>query len=299
MLLLPRDPQRRPQRDHRDPGRHRRRGGRALRGRPVPHVRALRRAPPLEDGGAHRPTRPGIGGLQGGHLRGPRRRRLQPRSSSRAACTACSACRRPRRRAASTPRPRRWPCCPRPTRSTSRSTRQGPADRRQALVGPGRPERQHHRLGGAHHAPADRPRGRDPGREEPAQEQGQGDDGAARRACSRCEQRKAHEAEARDAAQHGRLAAIARRRSAPTTSRRTASPTTASARPAQPARRPRRRPRPAHRRPDHDRPGGAPGPPREGERERSPGGWQRSRRGHGALRPVRVRSATSDRPSVP
>ena len=48
--------------------------------------------------------------------------------------------------------------------------------------GPGRPERQHDRLGRAHHAPADRTRRRDPGREEPAQEQGQGAVRAARAA---------------------------------------------------------------------------------------------------------------------
>ena len=40
--------------------------------------------------------------------------------------------------------------------------------------GPGRPVGEHDRLGGADHAPPDRPRRRDPGREEPAQEQGQG-----------------------------------------------------------------------------------------------------------------------------
>ena len=50
-----------------------------------------------------------------------------------------------------------------------------PPDRRQALVRSGRPVGQYDRLRGAHHAPADRARRRDPGREEPAQEQGQGD----------------------------------------------------------------------------------------------------------------------------
>ena len=54
-----------------------------------------------------------------------------------------------------------------------------PPDRRQALVGARRPVGQHDRLGGAHHPPADRARRRDPGREEPAQEQGQGALGAA------------------------------------------------------------------------------------------------------------------------
>ncbi len=54
-----------------------------------------------------------------------------------------------------------------------------PAHRRQALVRTGRAVRQHHRLRGPHHPPADGPRRRDPGREEPAQEQGQGDVGPA------------------------------------------------------------------------------------------------------------------------
>ena len=45
--------------------------------------------------------------------------------------------------------------------------------------GTGRPVGQHHRLRGAGHPPADRARRRDPGREEPAQEQGQGDLGPA------------------------------------------------------------------------------------------------------------------------
>ena len=44
-------------------------------------------------------------------------------SSTRAAPTASSACPRPSPRAASTPRPRPWPCCRRPRRSTCRSTR--------------------------------------------------------------------------------------------------------------------------------------------------------------------------------
>ena len=117
---------------------------------------------------------------QGGDRRGRRRRRLLAASSSRAASTASSASRRPSRPAGSTPRPRPSSSCPRPTRSRSRSTRSGPPDRRQALVGPGRPVGQHDRLGGPHHPPADGPRRRDPGREEPAQEQGQGDGRAAR-----------------------------------------------------------------------------------------------------------------------
>ena len=56
---------------------------------------------------------------------------------------------------------------------------EGPPDRRQALVRARRPVGEHDRLGGPDHPPADGPRRRDPGREEPAQEQGEGDVGAA------------------------------------------------------------------------------------------------------------------------
>ena len=51
---------------------------------------------------------------------------------------------------------------------------EGPARRRLPLLRARRPEREHHGLGGAHHAPADRPGGAVPGREVAAQEQGAG-----------------------------------------------------------------------------------------------------------------------------
>ena len=63
--------------------------------------------------------------------------------------------------------------------------REGPAGRRLSVQRPRRAEREHHRLGRADHAPADRAGGRDPGREEPAQEPGQGDDACCARGCSR------------------------------------------------------------------------------------------------------------------
>ena len=63
--------------------------------------------------------------------------------------------------------------------------REGPADRRLSVQRPRRPERQHHRQRRAHHAPADRADGRHPGREEPAQEPGQGDVACCARGCSR------------------------------------------------------------------------------------------------------------------
>ena len=58
-------------------------------------------------------------------------------SSSRAAPTACSASRRPSPRAASTPRRRPSPCCPRPRTSTCRSTRTTCRSTSTAPPGPG------------------------------------------------------------------------------------------------------------------------------------------------------------------
>ena len=46
---------------------------------------------------------------------------MEARSYTNRAYTAYSACHRPRRRAASTRRPPRWPYCPKPRNSTSRS----------------------------------------------------------------------------------------------------------------------------------------------------------------------------------
>ena len=88
--------------------------------------------------------------------------------------------------------------------------------------GPGRAEREHHRLGRADHPPADRHRRLLPEREEPAAEQGAGDARAARAAARarprpRPTRRRARNGAARCARWTGRSA------SAPTTSRRTAS----------------------------------------------------------------------------
>ena len=65
----------------------------------------------------------GIGGIKEVIAIDRRARASTAGSSTRAACTACSACRRPRRAAASTRPPPRSRCCPRPRKSTSRSTR--------------------------------------------------------------------------------------------------------------------------------------------------------------------------------
>jgi hypothetical protein len=91
-------------------------------------------------------------------------------SSTSRASTGSSVSPRPSRRAGSTPRPRRWPSCPPPRRSTSRCPPGRAAHRRVPIVGARGAEREHHRLGGAHHPPADRARGRLPGREVPAPE---------------------------------------------------------------------------------------------------------------------------------
>ena len=177
--LLPKDAADEKNVDPRNPRRHRRRGGGAVRRRSLPHVQRYADTQRLEGrdplGERLRDRR-----LQGNHrLRSPARASTRTSSSS-AACTACSACRRPRRRAASTPRPRRWRCCPRRKRSTSRSTRRTCASTCSAVERPRRPVGQHDRLGRAHHAPADGPRRQLPGREVAAQEQGEGDEGPAR-----------------------------------------------------------------------------------------------------------------------
>ena len=130
---------------------------------------------------------------QGGDRPDPRRRRLQP---------AQVRGRRPSRPARPGDRVERPdPHVDRDRRRDARGRRgrgrdrrgAGPPDRRQALVGARRPVGQHDRLGGADHAPADRPRRRDPGREEPAQEQGQGDVRAALAAATSCELAKQRE----------------------------------------------------------------------------------------------------------
>ena len=101
-----------------------------------------------------------------------------------------------------------------------------PAHRRLPLERSRRPERQHHRLGRAHHPPADRHRGQLPEREEPAAEQGVGDahpaGPAARRSPRRRRPRRRPTRAARRCAR-----STAASGSAPTTSPRTASATTA------------------------------------------------------------------------
>ena len=171
-------PQRRPQRHPRDPRRHRRRGGRPVRLRAAPDVRPLRRAPPLGRG-AVEPHRDRHRGRQGGH----------PRDHGRGAYSRLKF-------EGGVHRVQRVPATESSGRlhtSTATVAVLPEADEVDVRIdedkdlrievkrssGPGGQSRQHHRLRGAHHPPAHGPRGRDPGREDPAQEQGQGDGRAA------------------------------------------------------------------------------------------------------------------------
>ena len=104
------------------------------------------------------------------HVRDQGRRRVLASSSSRAARTACSACPPPSPRAASTPRRRPSPCCPRPRTSTSHVDQSDLQIDVYRSSGPGRPVGQHHRLGGPHHPQAERHRRLHAGREVPAAE---------------------------------------------------------------------------------------------------------------------------------
>ena len=101
-----------------------------------------------------------------------------------------------------------------------------PGHRRVPLLGSRRSVGQHDRLRGAHHAPADRAGRVDAGREEPDPEPRQGDDGAARAPARARTGRRSDEPPARRRPRS--VAAVAARRSAPTTSRRTGSRTTGS-----------------------------------------------------------------------
>ena len=106
--------------------------------------------------------------------------------------------------------------------------RQRPAHRRLPLLRARRAERQHHRLGGADHAPADRHRGQLPEREVPAAEQGVGPAHPARPAARRRGgggRRRGQRTRARARS----APSTAPSGSGPTTTRRTASPTTAPA----------------------------------------------------------------------
>ena len=96
-------PERREERRAGDTRRHGRRRGGPVRGRPVPDVQPLRGGPALEDR-CPVDQRERRGGHQGGRRPDRGHAGLPAGSSTRAASTACSGCRRPRRAAASTRR---------------------------------------------------------------------------------------------------------------------------------------------------------------------------------------------------
>ena len=101
-------------------------------------------------------------------------------------------------------------------------------DRHHAVPGRRRPARQQDRIGDPHHPPADRHRGDGAGGALAAQEPRQGDGDAARQALRRRERQKRDAARAAERAAARSARATAPSASAPTTSRRAASPTTAS-----------------------------------------------------------------------
>ena len=219
LLLLPRDPN-----DDKNTlleirARHGRRGGGALRGRPVSHVLALRGAPGLARRD-HEPERRLGRGAQGGHRARHRRARLlaaqaRGRRASRAARAGDrSAGTHPHvdgdgRGAA------------RGGRGRLRDRREGPALRHRRVRRPRRPGREHDEQRRADHAPADRHDRQVPGRAQPAQEQREGAEDPEE-PLARHRARKAGRRGPRRTPRHGEGRAIARRRSAPTTSRRTA-----------------------------------------------------------------------------
>ena len=228
LLLLPKDPNEGKNVIVEIRGAEGRRGGQPLRPRPVRDVPGLRRPHGLEARGARlRPVRHGR--LQRDHVPAQGRRRV----------------------AAHALRGRRPPCpagagdgepgsdphllghgdrAPGGGGGRGRHRPQRPPDRRLPLVGAGRAEREHDRLGRAHHPQAHRAGRGHAGREEPDPEPGQGDAGAAEPPAE-AGAGPSRRPRCRRSARTRSAAAAARRRSAPTTSRRTGSPSTASGSP--------------------------------------------------------------------
>ncbi len=227
-------PDRRQGRDPRGEVGGGRRGVRAVRRRPAAHVHPVRRAraagrsrsstPPSPTSAAtSRVTvavkaqghpRAGRGAVRAAEVRG----RRAPRAAGAGHRVAGPGAHQRRRRAGAA----------RGRAGRRRDRRQRPAHRRLPQQRPGRPERQHHRLRGPDHPPADRHRGQLPEREEPAAEQGAGDADPAGPAARRGPGGGRRRGRARPAAARS-APSTAPSGSAPTTSRRTGSPTTAPA----------------------------------------------------------------------
>ena len=183
---------------------------------PVPHVLALRGASALAHRGA-RPQRDRRARLQGDRVRGAR--------AGRVLAAQVRVRRAPRAARAGDRGAGAHPHigsvggrAPRGGRRRGGDQRERPEDRRLSQHRPGRSERQHHRLGGAHHASADRARGHVPGREVADQEPSQGDARAARAPLRPC-RGEARRGAARRRAGRWWAAGTAARRSARTTSR--------------------------------------------------------------------------------
>ena len=145
----------------------------------LPDVHALRGARGAGRSRSCPNRRPSSAATRRSILRDHRARRVLRSSSSSRAAIACSACRRPRRRGAST-RPRaRWRCMPEadPVADIDDQPRRH-AHRHVPRVGGRRAAHQQDRFGGADHASADRHRRRMPGRPVAASQSRAGDGGA-------------------------------------------------------------------------------------------------------------------------
>ena len=172
---MPTRPQRRQERDRRDPGRRGRRGG-ATSG-PATSSACTSATPSATGWKLEVLVEPAVrhGRLPRRHVRGEGRRRVGRASSTRPVRTACSGCPSTESQGRVHTSAATVAVLPEAEEVDVDDRPQRPRDRRVPLERARRSVGEHHRLGGAHHAQADRPRRHLPGREEPAAEQGQGD----------------------------------------------------------------------------------------------------------------------------